>query len=354
MHGEETARQAAEAPRRTAAATEQRASRPGAIPAGAQAFIRQHFKPPGLAAHPSSVYCCPEARGEHTERTGMNPSQLASALVAWALLLNATSLPARDVAGETPTCAEGQLRLMILGTYHMNNPGLDTLSREADDVLSDRRQAEIEDVVARLARFEPDRILVEAAYGNQSVREQYEAFVGGEHTLSRNEIQQIGYRLARRLGHPTVYPIDYPMFQDSTAYEFYVARYPEAAQAGAEYRAGWPDLAAADDERLRQSTLAQYLAYLNGEDYWGFGLDSRYVLATSIRFAAEDQYAGADILTSWYKRNLRMLTNVHRALADDDQRALLIVGSGHNKILWELVDTSPLLCRVDPRPYLTD
>jgi hypothetical protein len=284
----------------------------------------------------------------------MNPSQIANGLVAGALLHYAAALPALDDPAGMPPCADEQLQLMILGTYHMSNPGLDTISSEADDVLSDRRQAEIEDVVARLARFEPDRILVEAAYGDRSVREQYEAFVAGEHTLSRNEIQQIGYRLARRLGHPTVYPIDYPMFQDSTAYEFYVAHHPEAARAGDAARAGWQDLAAADDERLRESTVADHLAYLNGEDYWAFGLDSRYVLATSIRFAAEDQYAGADILTSWYKRNLRMLTNVHRSLADEDQRALLIVGSGHNKILWELVDTSPLLCRVDPRPYLVD
>jgi hypothetical protein len=49
-----------------------------------------------------------------------------------------------------------------------------------------------------------------------------------------------------------------------------------------------------------------------------------------------------------------MLTNIHRSLDDDDERALLLVGSGHNKILWDFIDTSPLLCRIDPRPFLVD
>ena len=252
-----------------------------------------------------------------------------------------------------PNCGEGQRQLMILGVYHMANPGMDAINVEADDVLSARRQGELEDLVERLARFAPDRIMVEAPWGSDSVQANYGAFLEDDYELTRNEIDQIGYRLARRLDHATVHPVDYPMFQDYTAYEFYTARHPEAREAGDAFRADWQALADADAERLRGNTIAAYLRYLNDPDHWSFGLDSRYVLATSIGFAEHDQYAGADILTSWYRRNLRMLANVHRSLRDGDQRALLIVGSGHNRILRELVDVSPVLCRVDPRPYLS-
>ena len=63
--------------------------------------------------------------------------------------------------------------------------------------------------------------------------------------------------------------------------------------------------------------------------------------------------AGADILTSWYKRNLRMLANFHLSLDPGDTRALMLVGSGHNKILWDLIETSPLLCRIDAQSFLS-
>lgn len=261
---------------------------------------------------------------------------------------------AHEPADAPPACTDGQIGLMILGTYHMSNPGLDAIATEADDVLSPRRQEEIAAMVEGLARFQPDAVLVEAPFGDDRVTDRYAAYLRDEIQLSRNETEQIGFRLARALSHPAVHPVDYPMFQDGTAYEFYVAIHPEAKDLGQAYRADWPRLADADARRLRTSTVSDYLAYVNGADHWSFGLDTRYVLATSIRLAEHDQYAGADLLTSWYKRNLRILTNVHRSLGAEARRAVLLVGHGHNRILWELVDTSPLLCRIDPRPFLTE
>lgn len=279
----------------------------------------------------------------------------ARMLSAMALMTLASAVPAHDGGRFDPApCEPGQLQVMILGVYHMANPGLDAINREADDVLSDRRQAEIRDLVERLARFEPDKILLEAPYGSPRVQERYAAYLAGEHELTRNEIDQVGYRLAKRLGHAEVYPVDYPMFQDGTALEFYQAYNPESKDDGSEIRAGWENLSEADGQRQQSSTIAEYLGHLNSTDWWAFDLDSRYALQTSMRYAQYDQYAGADLLTSWYKRNLRIVTNIHRSVDDGDERVLLMMGAGHNRILWDLADTSPLLCRVDPVPLLTD
>jgi len=271
------------------------------------------------------------------------------------LLLAATTSLAHDAGRfDPPACEPGQLQVMLLGSFHMGNPGMDTVNTETDDILSDRRQAEIADLVERLARFAPDKVLLEAPYGTTRAQERYASYLTDEHELTRNEIDQIGYRLARRLGHAAVFPVDYPMFQDSTALEFYQAYHPESKTDGEAIRADWEIASAADSERQRSSTIAQYLAHLNSVEWWAFDLDSRYALQTSMRHAEYDQYAGADLLTSWYKRNLRIITNIHRSTGDDDQRVLLLMGAGHNRILWDLIDTSPLLCRVDPRPLLID
>ena len=274
---------------------------------------------------------------------------------SFAALIFSTPALAHDVGHFDPlACQPGQVQIMVLGTYHMANPGMDATNMEADDVLSDRRQAEIVDLVNRLAEFKPDKMLVEGPYGDEGIMRRYEAYLTGQHELSRNETQQIGYRLARQLGLEGVHPIDYPMFQDDTALGFFKAYNPKLEDDSEAIRAGWDAASSASEEELRSGTIAEYLHHLNSSDYWAFGLDSRHTLQTSIRYAQYDQYAGADLLTSWYKRNLRMMTNIHRSLDDDDERALLLVGGGHNKILWDLIDTSPLLCRVDPRPLLVD
>lgn len=271
------------------------------------------------------------------------------------LLFIATPALAHDVGRFSPAaCESDQLQVMVLGSYHMANPGMDAINNQADDVLSDRRQGEIAELIERLAPFAPDKILLESAYGSETIQTRYAEYLKGDRDLTRNEIDQIGYRLARHLGHTRVYPVDYPMFQDGTALEFYQAYHPESKDDGADIRAEWQAASEADSERLRSSTISEYLAHLNSEGWWAFDLDNRYTLATSIRRAQYDQYAGADLLTSWYKRNLRILTNIHRSTDASDERVLLLMGAGHNRILWDLIDTSPLLCRVDPQPYLMD
>jgi hypothetical protein len=271
------------------------------------------------------------------------------------LLLTATTGLATETGRFDPApCEPGQLQVMVVGTYHMSNPGLDSVNMEADDVMSDRRQAEMADLTERLARFAPDKVMLEAAYNGSRVQQEYDAYLSGEYELTRNEIDQIGYRLARRLGHSKVYPVDYPMFMDSTAMEFYEAAHPESKNDGDAIRAGWDAAAKAEKELLLTSTVAEYLSALNSPDFWAFDLDRRYALQTSMRHAQYDQYAGADLLTSWYKRNLRIVTNIHRSVDEGDERVLLLFGAGHNSVLWDLIDTSPLLCRVDPRSYLTD
>jgi hypothetical protein len=51
--------------------------------------------------------------------------------------------------------------VLVLGTYHMDNPGPDLHNTKADDVLAPKRQAEIEELTAVLARFRFTKIAVE-------------------------------------------------------------------------------------------------------------------------------------------------------------------------------------------------
>ena len=55
-------------------------------------------------------------------------------------------------------------KLLILGTYHFANPGLDYVQTQAADVFSEEKQQEITAVLTTLATFKPTKIAVEAAY----------------------------------------------------------------------------------------------------------------------------------------------------------------------------------------------
>ena len=108
----------------------------------------------------------------------------------------ATSLAA--IALAAPMLAAGggaDTEIMLVGTYHMSNPGQDLNNVKVDDVLTPKRQAEIVAVAESLARFKPTRVAVE--WPEDISSERYAKYLAGTLPESRNEVVQLGFRLAR-------------------------------------------------------------------------------------------------------------------------------------------------------------
>src|SRR6266700_2476304 len=104
--------------------------------------------------------------------------------------------------------ADNRPQILVLGVFHMSNPGHDLHNVKVDDVLAPKRQQEIAQLIDVLKKFHPTKIAIEASVGSAGIEKQYSDYLAGSYTLSRNEVHQIGYRLAKELGHKTIYPVD--------------------------------------------------------------------------------------------------------------------------------------------------
>ena len=100
------------------------------------------------------------------------------------------------------------VEIMILGAYHFANPGQDVVNLEVDDMLAPRRQREIEILTNTLAEWQPTRVAIEGRAKTPSLEVDDYAETEALLTTDRNESIQIGYRLARMLGHSAVYGFD--------------------------------------------------------------------------------------------------------------------------------------------------
>src|SRR5512147_1439822 len=100
--------------------------------------------------------------------------------------------------------------VMILGTYHMANPGHDIHNLKADDVLVEKRQHELADVATGLARFKPTKVVVEQQVDNGAPAKlaKYHDYLDGKMADSRNEVVQVGFRLAKQMKLAEVWGID--------------------------------------------------------------------------------------------------------------------------------------------------
>ncbi len=269
-----------------------------------------------------------------------------------------------------PTPTAEQIEVVLLGTYHMDEPGLDAVNVSADDVLADTRQHELERLVSNLERAEPDHVAVErpasqsaavndiyaryrdsdVAYDEEYAFEPRHPERNDELVACRSEVIQIGFRLADRLGHERVSPVDVPaMLGDSPDFGALEQAGFEPAVKTDVPRVNTDDLQASLDERLAASTIPAYYRHLNEEAalHHNDGMFDEF-----LRYGKGDNYAGPDALATWYQRNLRMIHNIWRTVDEDTERVLFVVGSGHVHVLRHLLTEFPSFCPVSPLPYL--
>ncbi|HYH05952.1 MAG TPA: DUF5694 domain-containing protein [Thermoanaerobaculia bacterium] len=275
-----------------------------------------------------------------------------------ALVLTLALLAAGARAQES--CPAGRTPIAILGTYHFAGSTADAVNQEVDDVLSPRRQKEVEDVVAKLARFKPTKVMIESGHWLTTWTDRYKGWREGKYTLGHNEIEQLGFRLAASQNHARLWPVDYPMWMNGiTPAEQHRPKAkanatPAAAPAMSpeeeELMKSVQAQVAKDDERLRTSTIAEYLAYQNTPER--YRLNHQWdVMSNLAPGDGPALYENTDRATNWYKRNLRIVTNIMKVTEPGD-RLLFIVGAGHQKILKDLFAEHPRYCLVDTVPLL--
>jgi hypothetical protein len=270
---------------------------------------------------------------------------LTLAAATWSPALALTVKSAAD-------CPANTAQILILGSYHMNNPGLDAINTAADDVLSSRRQTEIAQTVDRLGGFHPTKIMIEAPYRDVAWTTRYQQFAAGKAALGRNEIEQVGFRLAALAKSDRLYGVDFPMMMSGLTYsevEFDAPQKGAAAATPAASPAPPPELSD-EDLLLRRLSVGDYLKHLNDPARFEREHASSYVDMLSAKTGSAI-YEKADLLTNWYKRNFRIFSNIARQSSPGDH-VILIIGSGHLKILNELADESSHFCNVSPLSYL--
>jgi hypothetical protein len=246
-------------------------------------------------------------------------------LCAFALTLGATLPAASQQAAPEKLAAPARAEVLVLGVYHMANPGHDIFNMQADDVLLPRRQADIAQVIAALKKFRPTKIAVEGEIGDGRIPRRYADYLAGKHELTRNEIEQIGFRLAGELGHKTVYPVD---VEGDFPFQRLV-NHAKASGRTKELDAIMGDIGAmvkAQDAYLASHTVLETLLYMNSDEKTAEDVGFYYRQAS---FGEPGDWAGADLVSEWFRRNVRIYTNVVQLADSPNERILVIFGAGH-------------------------
>jgi hypothetical protein len=255
------------------------------------------------------------------------------------LLLLASAAAAAVAAAPDP------VSVLIVGTFHMGNPGQDLHNLAADDMLAPKRQAELGAVAAGLKRFRPTRVAVE--FPAALTTERYAAFRGGTLAPSRNEVVQLGFRLAQASNLETVDGIDVEGEFPYDAVDAYAKQHgqsPIVEAAGAEVQTFVDDTG----KRLATGGVSGVLRFLNDPVRLAAG---NAFYRTMLRIGGADAQPGADLLTAWYRRNFLICARLIQTTRPGD-RVVVFYGSGHAFLLRQCVVETPGLQLVEANDYL--
>lgn len=247
----------------------------------------------------------------------------------------------------TSTPAPAPAQVMVLGSYHMANPGLDLVKSKIRDTLGADRQKEIADLVEMIAKYKPTKIMIETAPENTSYNEKYGKYLEGSYTLTASEIEQVGFRLAKKFGHKQLYGIDHKTNMDFGKV-FGFAQANGMSDLLAKVTKTVEKIGQIMEDMDKKYTVPQLLAIHNTPESL---LLSQSFYVELVKVAGKGEYPGADMLAEWYRRNLRTYANM-RAVTEPGDRVLIIFGAGHAYFLNQAIKESLDLQWVDPLKYL--
>lgn len=286
-----------------------------------------------------------------------------------------------SLAKKTNTLAQdnGKIKIMLMGTYHFNNPAADEYNSTADDYLSEKRQRELRHVNNLLREFNPDKVFLECFSDEQawydSLYQLGAAFDPSvlKNNFGRNEIFQIGFKLAQQLDHESIQCVDARGFWFGSSANTIAKKHQPSSYA--KHNEMMENRIKTSNGFIKSHPIIDHLILENEPDkilaghqpYISYranvidpeakekrigSMQEDDEIGQYFSIGVDNKYIGAELVAEWYKRNIIIFAKVIEQLDPKDKRLFLLFGSGHIRILRHLFKDHPDFEIVEVSEYL--
>ena len=290
-------------------------------------------------------------------------------LLAGLLLGTAIVHPA---AAQAPAALPTKIKVYLVGTFHFNSSPTDVNKGSYTDMTTPTKQRELDELVDKLQKTRADKVFVEWMPSRQRfVDSTYALYRNGQRPVgsrlaNNNEVVQLGYRLADKLNRPRVYCADADGVFDYEAAQAYAKAHGQEAILESAFAQTLPadTVGRRIDARLaairaRQAPVPKFaantlLALFEGNNTARADESNmNSYLLWDARVGGGDSYPGADLAGEFFKRNVRIYTNLLRTVDVQHDRAIvLIIGQGHVAFLKSILQYNSLFEVAEVLPLL--
>ncbi|HET8613060.1 MAG TPA: DUF5694 domain-containing protein [Sphingomonas sp.] len=281
----------------------------------------------------------------------MKQERMVRGILASTAILGIAAAPPPKLLVDRPAAAAPEL--LVLGSPHLGNPARDIADPDVPNVLAPDRQKQIETIIDDLARFRPTHIAIEWEVSEQDKLDKaYADYLAGRRAARADEIDQIAFRLGKKLGLKRIDAADWfkePPGKDSD-YDFETWAKQHGEQARLDAITGrLKALSQRQTAAMRCTDVASWYDRVNtpahrAEDnraYFDFAL-----------LGDATANPGATWVGNWHARNLHIFANLVRIAKRPDDRVLVLFGAGHGFLLDRFARDSGAFRVVDTMRYL--
>jgi hypothetical protein len=239
-------------------------------------------------------------------------------------------------------------QVMLMGTFHFENPGLDVVKTDVMNVMSDESQAYLIALSERISEFKPQAVMLEFDPKNTAaINEKYQAYLAGQFELPANEIYQIGFRVAKLAGVKAIVSLDERSigWKADALFEFVGKNEPELEK---QLETKIAEITAQMNADQKTMNLAALL--LKSNSAADEKMNKAFYLFTNA-VDAGDSFVGADATASWWHRNLRIYAKIQQQ-AHANGKVFALAGQGHIAIIRDFLEMDSQFEAVDVKSFL--
>lgn len=252
-----------------------------------------------------------------------------------------------------------KIKVYLLGTFHFNQ--VDTLIY---DVRSEQHQQSIKKLSGIITGLKPDKVFIERMpeWEHQNrIDSLYQQYRKGGLSKARNEIWQVGGRVAAALNHPLIYQCDQP-----GRYGFYYSQIADYANShNQQDRLAFkgkgmttPLTSFVKNDSLKFATdLLEYMKWLNSEKVQASS-HAHYINVfpqignTNVFNYDSTYFLGTNLTVDWYRRNILIYAKMLAQLDYTEDAIFLIIGNDHVPIIRQMFRENPYFEVVNTEKWL--
>ncbi|MBQ4912806.1 hypothetical protein J8L85_00055 [Maribacter sp. MMG018] len=226
--------------------------------------------------------------------------------------------------------------VLLVGTFHYNNPGADVAKTKSFDILKKESQNELKKISKNIKAYNPTKIFVEWPYDEQKELDSlYQIYTKGNYfkndSLSnfylKNEIFQLAFRIAKENDLKKIYAIDY---STSFPFEDVMKEIENNNQSELKTRIenGISKFTTDFDNKIESGlSLTELTYFVNSQEMRKFSNDFHNNLM--LLAGGTKDFSGPLLTSEWFKRNLYMWSLIQKNTEESDERIMVLAGLSH-------------------------